>query len=55
MVPLAPYLGQFGFCQTVYDGATEMGALTTATSAIYDATNAATGCNGFPHSIATKA
>jgi hypothetical protein len=46
---------KFGFCQTVYDGATEMGALTTATSAIYDATDAATGCNGFPHSIATKA
>ena len=44
---------KFGYCQTVYDGATEMGALTTGTSAIYDASDAASGCNGFPHSIAT--
>jgi hypothetical protein len=43
--------GTYGYCTSVYDGATEAAALATDTSAIYNASDAAAGCNGFPHSI----
>jgi hypothetical protein len=46
--------GSYGFCQIVYNGATAPAALTGDVSA-YNASNAASGCNGFGHTIATRA
>jgi hypothetical protein len=45
----------FGFCMSVYNGDTAVAAITTDTAAIYSATNATAGCNGFPHTIASPA
>jgi hypothetical protein len=44
----------YGFCLSVYDGADATAALTAATASIYNASDAGTGCNGFPHSIMTR-
>lgn len=45
----------WAWCTSVYDGASAKATLTKNTATIYDSSNAATGCNGFPHSISTKA
>jgi hypothetical protein len=45
--------GTFSFCMIVYDGASPEAALITDISATYDVDDAAAGCNGFSHSIAT--
>ena len=45
----------WAYCTTVFDGATSVAALTKDVSAIYDKTNAATGCNGFPFTISSPA
>jgi hypothetical protein len=45
----------FSYCTTVFDGASAAAALTTDTSAFYDATNATAGCNSFGHTIASPA
>ena len=44
--------GSYGFCQIVYNGATAPAALVGDVSA-YNASNAASGCNGFSHTIAS--
>ena len=44
----------YGYCTSVYDGASATAAFTKDTKTIYDGANAATGCNGFPHTILTK-
>lgn len=46
---------KFGYCMSVYDGASAKAALTKDTSSIYDKADATAGCNGFGHTIATKA
>ena len=43
----------FGYCSAVYDGATSTAALVKDTSAIYNASDAAKGCNGFSHTLLT--
>ena len=43
----------FRYCTTVYDAATWAAAYSTATTTIYNTSNAAAGCNGFGHTIAT--
>jgi len=43
----------FGYCQSVMDGDTAAAALKADTSAIYDSSNADSGCNGFGHSVAS--
>jgi hypothetical protein len=45
--------GSYGYCMSVYDAATEAAALAADTSAIYNASDAVAGCNGFGHSIIT--
>merc|ERR1719240_26746 len=44
----------FGYCFSVYDGGSATAALTKDSSKIYDASNGASGCNGFAHTIASK-
>ena len=44
--------GSYGFCQIIYNGATAPAALVGDVSA-YNASNAASGCNGFSHTIAS--
>jgi hypothetical protein len=43
----------FRYCTTVYDAATWAAAYSTATTTIYNTSNAAAGCNGFGHTIVT--
>jgi len=45
----------WAYCTSVFNGATAVAALTKDVSAIYDKTNAATGCNGFPFTISSPA
>jgi len=47
--------GTFGYCMSVYDGATPKATLAVDTTSLYDGTNADTGCNGFGHTIASPA
>jgi len=43
----------WGYCSSVYDGASAQATLDTDTTSVYDHTNANTGCNGFPHTTVT--
>ena len=43
----------FGYCMSVYNGASAPAALATDTSAIYNSSDASSGCNGFSHSVAS--
>jgi hypothetical protein len=43
----------FGYCMSVYDGASATAALTT--NAAYNASDATSGCSGFGHSVASPA
>jgi hypothetical protein len=45
----------FGYCQSVYDGADAVTALEKDTTAVYLSANATHGCDGFPHSVASPA
>jgi hypothetical protein len=45
----------FGYCMSVYNGATSAAALMTDTSSIYTSSNATAGCNGFSHTVASPA
>jgi hypothetical protein len=45
----------FNYCQSIYSGATATAALTADTSSFYDAANMTAGCNGFGHTVASKA
>jgi hypothetical protein len=45
----------FGYCMAVYNGASAKAAMEIDTATIYDASNAASGCNGFGHSVASPA
>jgi len=45
----------YAYCTSVMSGATAAAALTTDVSTIYDKANAASGCNGFSHSIMSAA
>jgi microcompartment protein CcmK/EutM len=45
----------FGYCSSVYNGATSAAALLQDTSAIYNSSNAGSGCNGFGHTVASPA
>jgi len=45
----------FGYCISVYDASTAAAALKKDTSSLYDAKDDAKGCNGFGHSVVTKA
>ena len=47
--------GGFGFCQSIYDGASANATLLADTSSIYNASHASGGCNGFGHTVATPA
>jgi hypothetical protein len=42
----------FGYCYSVYDGASATAALMKDTSKIYDSADADKGCNGFGHTVA---
>ena len=44
---------KWGFCSSVYDADTAQAAIDTDTSSIYDASDAAKGCNGFGHTEMT--
>ena len=45
--------GGYGYCQSVYNAATANAAYNTDTSSIYNAADAAAGCNGFGHTTMT--
>jgi hypothetical protein len=43
-----------GYCMAIYDGETRASTLKKDLTGIYDHTDAAKGCSGFGHSIATR-
>merc|ERR1711934_870654 len=43
----------FGYCSSVYNGASAADALMADTSTIYNSSDASGGCNGFGHSVAS--
>jgi hypothetical protein len=47
----------YGYCQTIYNGASATAALSADTSTLYDSADATTGCGSFnsPHTILTTA
>jgi len=45
----------FGYCMSIYNGASAVAALTADTNAIYNNSDASGGCNGFGHSVASPA
>ena len=45
--------GGFAYCTTVYNADSASAAESTDTSSIYDTANAASGCNGFGHTLAS--